>query len=44
MVKGESNEAIVRDYIWFKEECLKQGIVNINEIVKLFGVLFNSLK
>lgn len=42
MVKGRNNETIVREYIEFKEECRKQNIVNLNEIIKLFGELCSS--
>lgn len=28
----------IREYIEFKEECVRQGLFNIDEIIKLFGV------
>lgn len=39
MVKGKTNEVIVREYLSFKEECIKQGLVEIDEIIKLYGTI-----
>jgi len=33
----------INDYLRFKEECVEEGIFDINEIIKLFEVWLKSL-
>lgn len=36
------NEELIKTYIEFKKECVKQGILNKQEIMELFKVYFES--
>ena len=38
MSKKEDNIILIREYLEFKEECVKQNLFNIDEIIKLWKV------
>ena len=38
------NKELILQYIEFKKDCIEQNIIDLDEIIKLFGVSLNHLE